>query len=61
APPGSTPAPVATVGTYSGPAAASLKPILDGAQLWVKYTNRGPGLNGHPVKFFVYDDGGDPA
>lgn len=60
-PSGSSPVNIASVGTYSGPAASTLKPILDGGQLWVKYINAKGGLNGHPVKLAVYDDGGDPA
>ncbi|HYH49407.1 MAG TPA: ABC transporter substrate-binding protein [Acidimicrobiia bacterium] len=60
-PRGTSPAHIASVGTYSGPAASTLKPVLDGAQLWVKYINSKGGLNGHPVKLAVYDDGGDPA
>ncbi|HVW33125.1 MAG TPA: ABC transporter substrate-binding protein, partial [Acidimicrobiia bacterium] len=52
---------MASVGTYSGPAAATLKPVVDGAQLWVKYINSQGGLNGHQLKFAIYDDGGDPA
>ena len=60
-PPGSSPLIVASIGTQSGPAASTLKPVTDGAQLWVKYINAKGGINGHPVKLFVYDDGGDPS
>jgi branched-chain amino acid transport system substrate-binding protein len=52
---------VASVGTYSGPLGVITTPILRGAQLWVKHINAKGGLNGHPVKMVVYDDGGDPA
>jgi branched-chain amino acid transport system substrate-binding protein len=52
---------VASVGTYSGPAASTVRPILEGAQLWVKYINHKGGLNGHLVKLIVYDDGAEPA
>ena len=52
---------VASVGTYSGPIGSALEPILKGAQLWVKAMNAKGGLNGHQIKLFVYDDGGDPA
>ena len=60
-PPGTTPIVVASIGTQSGPAASTLKPVTDGAQLWVKYINAKGGINGHPVKLFVYDDSGDPS
>ena len=60
-PSGDTPIQLATVGTYSGPAASTLKPFIDGSQLWVKYINGKGGLNGHQVKYAIYDDGGDPA
>jgi branched-chain amino acid transport system substrate-binding protein len=60
-PPGSSPVILASIGTQSGPAASTLKPVTDGAQLWVKHINAKGGLNGHPVKLFVYDDNGDPA
>ena len=36
-------------------------PILRGAQLWVKATNAKGGLNRHPIKLMVFDDGADPA
>jgi branched-chain amino acid transport system substrate-binding protein len=29
--------------------------------VWVKFINQRGGVNGHPVKLFAYDDGGDPA
>ena len=52
---------VASVGTYSGPVGTVLLPVLNGAQLWVKYVNDHGGVNGHQIKLLVYDDGGDPA
>lgn len=52
---------LASVGTWSGPIGSSLKPILEGAQLWVKAANQAGGVNGHPITLLVYDDGGDPA
>ena len=52
---------VATVGTLSGPAASTLLPIVQGAQLWVRWINARGGLNGHPVQQILLDDGGDPA
>lgn len=52
---------VASVGTYSGPVGTVVVPMLQGAQLWVKWVNARGGLRGHPVKLLVYDDGGDTA
>ena len=52
---------MASVGTYSGPIGAVFEPILKGAQLWITAANANGGVNGHQVKLFVYDDGGDPA
>lgn len=52
---------LASIGTYSGPAASTIRPILEGAQLWVKDVNARGGVNGHPVQLLVYDDAGDPA
>ncbi|HVW31290.1 MAG TPA: ABC transporter substrate-binding protein [Acidimicrobiia bacterium] len=52
---------VASIGTWSGPAASTLAPNLYGAQLWVRSINDRGGLGGHPVKLIAYDDGFDPA
>jgi branched-chain amino acid transport system substrate-binding protein len=52
---------IANVGTYSGPAAATLKPNVDGVQLWTRSVNARGGVNGHEVKLLVYDDAGDPS
>ena len=56
-----SPAIVASVGTYSGPAGGVLAPIMAGSQVWVKWINQKGGLNGHKVNLLVYDDAGDPA
>src|SRR5256885_577556 len=58
---GSTPLVLASVGTYSGPVGSLVVPMLQGAQMWVSSVNAKGGLNGHPVKVVVYDDGFDPA
>lgn len=58
--PGS-PAVIASVGSLSGPVGTTLGPVTKGGQLWVNYVNAKGGLNGHPVRYIVYDDGGDPA
>ena len=52
---------LASIGSYSGVVGVPLVPILQGAQLWVKFINGKGGLGGHPVTLKVYDDGGDPA
>ena len=52
---------VASVGTYSGPAASSIFPMTQGAQVWVTHINKKGGLNGHQVKYVIFDDGADPA
>lgn len=59
--PNQSPVIVASVSTLSGPAGTVLAPVVAGAQVWVKYINAKGGLNGHAVKYIVYDDGGDPA
>ena len=58
---GGTPLVLASVGTYSGPVGSLVVPMLQGAQMWVSSINAKGGLNGHPVKVVVYDDGFDPA
>ena len=52
---------LASVGTMSGPAGTVFGPIVQGAQVWVKWINDKGGLNGHPVRLITFDDGGDPA
>jgi branched-chain amino acid transport system substrate-binding protein len=69
---GSTPAPpvvggpkativVGNVGTYSGPVGSSLADLPQGVQVWSRWINDRGGVNGHPIKFVVADDGADPA
>lgn len=43
----------------SGPFAGSLGGVPDVATAWTKYINNNGGINGHPVKVIVGDDGGD--
>jgi branched-chain amino acid transport system substrate-binding protein len=38
-----------------------LASYVQGAQVWVRYTNDRGGVNGHRVRLVVGDDGGDPA
>lgn len=52
---------VGSVGTFSGPVGATLAPVVQGAQVWVKFINHKGGLNGHLVQLITYDDGGDTA
>jgi branched-chain amino acid transport system substrate-binding protein len=52
---------IATVGTLSGPVGATLVKVAEGVQVWVKAVNERGGVNGHPVKHLMYDDGLDPA
>ena len=60
-PVGHSPVVVASVGTFSGPAGVAFIPVAQGAQIWAKGVNAKGGLNGHPVRMVVLDDGGDPA
>ena len=55
------PVKIASVGTLSGPAGATLLPSVQGVQAWVRFINDSGGLNGHPVNLTVVDDGGDSA
>jgi branched-chain amino acid transport system substrate-binding protein len=52
---------VGNVGTYSGPVGSSVADLPQGVQVWSRWINDRGGLNGHPVKFVVADDGADPA
>jgi branched-chain amino acid transport system substrate-binding protein len=59
-PPGQ-PIMVGAVGSYSGPEAASLGAAAATIKAWQDYTNANGGINGHPVKVVVADDGGNPT
>jgi branched-chain amino acid transport system substrate-binding protein len=52
---------IGSVGTFSGPGGAAWAPGTEGLQLWVKDVNQRGGVEGHPVKLLVADDGNDPA
>jgi branched-chain amino acid transport system substrate-binding protein len=52
---------IGTVGATSGFIGASLRPGVDAIKAWVADTNVRGGLACHPVKYYVADDGGDPA
>jgi branched-chain amino acid transport system substrate-binding protein len=45
----------------SGPIGAVLAEGVLSAQAWVSFTNTKGGVNGHLVRYLIYDDGGDPA
>jgi branched-chain amino acid transport system substrate-binding protein len=51
---------IASVGNYSGIAGASEKDGPKALQVWAAWVNDRGGVNGHPVKVYVVDDGMDP-
>ena len=51
---------IASVGDYSGIAGASEKDGPKALQVWAAWINDHGGVNGHPVKVYVVDDGMDP-
>ena len=66
APAGAATGPLSTVvigniGEYSGPVAASLGSGRPMAMVVARWLNDHGGLNGHPVKMLVADNGGDPS
>lgn len=56
-----SPIKIGSVGTYSGYDAAASKATPDSLQAWAATTNAAGGINGHPVKVYVEDDGGVAA
>jgi ABC-type branched-subunit amino acid transport system substrate-binding protein len=52
---------IGSIGTLSGPAGDVIKRTYEGVQVWVAAVNAKGGIQGHPVKQIVADDGGDPA
>jgi branched-chain amino acid transport system substrate-binding protein len=52
---------IGTVGAQSGFLGASLGGGVQAIKAWAAETNAKGGLNCHPVKYYVADDGGDPA
>src|SRR5207249_97425 len=52
---------IGTVGTQSGVVGTYFASGVQGVQTWVSAINAAGGLNCHPVKFLVADDGGDPS
>jgi branched-chain amino acid transport system substrate-binding protein len=49
------------IGSYSGVLGAIFPGGAAAMEAWAQYANAHGGLNGHPVKVVVGDDGGDPA
>lgn len=49
------------IGTATGPIGAQLADVPVAVRAWVADVNARGGLNGHPVRVVVGDDGGDPA
>jgi branched-chain amino acid transport system substrate-binding protein len=52
---------IGTVGEQSGIFAPFLSPIVQAVQAWVASVNATGGVNCHPIKYIVKDDGGDPS
>jgi branched-chain amino acid transport system substrate-binding protein len=59
--PAGAPIVVGSIGSYSGPEAASLGATDATIRAWQDYTNATGGINGHPVKVITQDDQGNPA
>jgi branched-chain amino acid transport system substrate-binding protein len=52
---------IGTVGAYSGPGGTALAQGARALQVWGASVNAKGGVDGHPVKVIVMDDGGDAA
>lgn len=52
---------VAMEGDFSGIAGADTAPSRDAYEAWVAMVNSEGGINGHPIKLYTYDDGGDAS
>jgi branched-chain amino acid transport system substrate-binding protein len=52
---------IGTIGSYSSEAGGTIAAGRDVLVAWVKMINDTGGIDGHPVKLVVKDDGGDPA
>lgn len=59
-PPG-TPLVIGAVGAYTGTFSLQYGGGQPGIDAWAKWTNAHGGINGHPVKLVVKDDGGDAS
>jgi branched-chain amino acid transport system substrate-binding protein len=56
-----TPIVVGNIGSYTGPASGDYVGADKVVAAWAQSVNASGGINGHPVKVVVKDDGGDPA
>jgi branched-chain amino acid transport system substrate-binding protein len=52
---------IGTICSCSGTASSIMAKATDGISAWVEKTNAAGGLNGHPIKLIIKDDGGEPA
>lgn len=52
---------IGNVSTTSGLQGSAQAPGVRGLQAWVAATNAAGGVNGHPIRLVLADDGGDPA
>jgi branched-chain amino acid transport system substrate-binding protein len=59
--PKGTPIAIGVIGSFTGPQASSSRQAQTVAPAWAKWVNAQGGINGHPVKVVLADDGGDPA
>lgn len=59
--PKGTPIVVGVIGSFTGSQASSSRQGQTVGPAWAKYVNALGGINGHPVKVVLADDGGDPA
>jgi branched-chain amino acid transport system substrate-binding protein len=59
--PSGAPIVIGSIGSASGPEAASLGTSGTTIQAWADYTNAHGGINGHPVKVTVVDDSSNPT
>lgn len=56
-----TPVIIGSVGTLTGPAGTAVGGTARVVGAWTGYINTKGGVNCHPVKYIVKDDGGDPS
>lgn len=59
--PNGLPLTVGFVGSITGLYGTVFRPVLDGIQIHVADINARGGINGHPIRLVVADDGADPA
>lgn len=52
---------IGTVGGQSGFIGGAVRAGVDAIKAWVADTNAKGGLNCHPIRYYVADDGGDPS